>query len=118
MTLYPLLQLFNLLQLHGNIYIVVNKFYFQFNQYCSKYNNDIKFRIILPIKRISLSEKEYTQPIPSLSEKQFVVSKGPKGTVEQERLALALFWYREKLLQKIKAIWESVSFYLFYQVFV
>ncbi|CAB4432069.1 unnamed protein product [Rhizophagus irregularis] len=64
-------------------------------------------RIILPIKRISLSEKEYTQPIPSLSEKQFVVSKGPKGTVEQERLALALFWYREKLLQKIKAIWES-----------
>ncbi|CAG8555401.1 15541_t:CDS:10 [Funneliformis mosseae] len=64
-------------------------------------------RIILPIKRISLSEKEYTQPIPSLLEKQFVVSKGPKGSAEQERLSLALFWYREKLLQKIKATWES-----------
>ncbi|CAI2177789.1 1503_t:CDS:10 [Funneliformis geosporum] len=64
-------------------------------------------RIILPIKRISLSEKENTQPIPSLLEKQFVVSKGPKGTIEQERLSLALFWYREKLLQKIKATWES-----------
>ncbi|RIB16973.1 TRAPP II complex [Gigaspora rosea] len=55
-------------------------------------------RIILPIKKIALCEREYTQPIPS--SKQFVVSKGPKGSIEQEKLQLALFWYRENLLKK------------------
>nr|CAG8537919.1 7314_t:CDS:10 [Entrophospora candida]CAG8549502.1 2812_t:CDS:10 [Entrophospora candida] len=58
-------------------------------------------RIVIPIKKILLSEKEFTQQIPSLFEKQFVVSKGPKNSVEQEKLQLALFWYREKLLQKL-----------------
>ncbi|CAG8497600.1 1707_t:CDS:10 [Racocetra persica] len=58
-------------------------------------------------RKIALCEREYTQPIPS--SKQFVVSKGPKGTVEQEKLQLALFWYRENLLKKVKAIWESPS---------
>ncbi|CAJ0640760.1 11264_t:CDS:2, partial [Entrophospora sp. SA101] len=28
--------------------------------------------------------------------------------VEQEKLQLALFWYREKLLQKVKATWECL----------
>ncbi|CAG8475510.1 5769_t:CDS:2 [Acaulospora colombiana] len=58
-------------------------------------------------RRIFLSEAECTKPIPS--SKQFVVSKEPKGTVEQEHTQLALFWYRENLLKKIKAHWECVS---------
>ncbi|CAG8526638.1 6126_t:CDS:10 [Ambispora leptoticha] len=63
-------------------------------------------RIILPIKRISLTENEIMKPIPSLFDKQFVVSKEPKGTKEQERLILSLFWYREFLLKKLTATWE------------
>ncbi|CAG8520418.1 10913_t:CDS:10, partial [Ambispora gerdemannii] len=63
-------------------------------------------RIILPIKRITLTESEIMKPIPSLFDKQFVVSKEPKGTKEQERLLLSLFWYREFLLKKITATWE------------
>ncbi|CAG8433853.1 6996_t:CDS:2 [Diversispora eburnea] len=46
-------------------------------------------RILLPIKRMFLNEKEYTQPIPS--SKQFVVSKEPKISAEQEKLQLTLF---------------------------
>ncbi|KAG9285352.1 hypothetical protein G9A89_010827 [Geosiphon pyriformis] len=63
-------------------------------------------RIVLPIKRIALNESDATKPIPSLFDKQFVVSKGPKTTIEQERLHLALFWYRENLLKKLTTTWR------------
>ncbi|CAG8540594.1 1844_t:CDS:10 [Paraglomus occultum] len=69
-------------------------------------------RIVLPIQRISLTEGEVTKPIPSILDKQFVVSKAPKGTAEQERLQLALFWYRETLLKRLTTSWDCVSFVL------
>ncbi|CAG8455040.1 13226_t:CDS:10 [Acaulospora morrowiae] len=61
-------------------------------------------RILLPIRKIFLSEREYTEPIPS--SKQFVVSKEPRRSLEQENTQLALFWYRENLLKKVKAYWK------------
>jgi hypothetical protein len=47
------------------------------------------------------------QPIPSFEpSKQFVVSQGPKMAPEQERARSSMFWYREKLLDRIEATWQ------------
>lgn len=45
-----------------------------------------------------------TSPIPSLSDRQFVVAKD-KLSDEAERLQRELFWYREKLFEVVRARW-------------
>ncbi|CAO3613143.1 unnamed protein product [Cunninghamella blakesleeana] len=67
-------------------------------------------RLVLPVKRIFLGTDICSQPIPSLEpNKQFVVSQEPKMAPEQERARLQMFWYREKLLERIQATWKCQS---------
>ncbi|KAI7900256.1 TRAPP II complex [Cokeromyces recurvatus] len=64
-------------------------------------------RIVFPLKKLFLTSEERLQPIPSFEpNKQFVVSQAPKMTPEQEYAHLQMFWYKEKLLSRIKATWQ------------
>ncbi|KAI7903009.1 TRAPP II complex [Cokeromyces recurvatus] len=63
-------------------------------------------RIILPLKRFYLPFEICRQEIPSFEPyKQFVVTQG--HSLNEERLER--FWYREELLKRIKATWQSRS---------
>ena len=64
--------------------------------------------MLVRLDRISLSHEELDRPIPTLSERQFVVAK-VKRTKEAERLERELFWYREELLSRIELSWNEVS---------
>ncbi|WRT67660.1 uncharacterized protein IL334_004632 [Kwoniella shivajii] len=63
-------------------------------------------RMILPLPRKSISQSLLSRPIPSLSSKQYIVDKEKKSDdrLKKER---ELFWYREELLNSIKAIWTE-----------
>ncbi|KAI8063251.1 TRAPP II complex [Gongronella butleri] len=66
-------------------------------------------RVMLPVKRMFLSQEMCQQPIPSLEpNKQFVVSQS-MGHPEQERSRLQMFWYRETLLERLHAQWSCPS---------
>ena len=49
-------------------------------------------------------------PIPTLSGRQFVVSKA-KLTLKEEKHQKELFWYREELFKRVKGTWREVRFY-------
>ncbi|WVR06234.1 hypothetical protein IAU60_003264 [Kwoniella sp. DSM 27419] len=61
-------------------------------------------RMILPLSRLVIPQEVLSRPIPTLSERQYVVDKTKKSasTVQKER---ELFWYREKLLESISLAW-------------
>lgn len=62
--------------------------------------------MILPLKRLFLPPETCQQEIPSFDpNKQFVVSQGPKISEEQQAKRLQMFWYREELLNRMKATW-------------
>ncbi|KAG8925375.1 hypothetical protein FRC01_010290 [Tulasnella sp. 417] len=65
-------------------------------------------RIILPLKRLSLPAAVTEQPIPTLSNRQFVVSK-EKLSAAEEQIQRELFWYREHLFKSLKAHWREPS---------
>ena len=65
-------------------------------------------RLIIPIKRIVLDEDIVRKPIPTLSERQFVVTSSNLSTVE-EKAQRELFWYREELFKSVSARWHEVS---------
>ncbi|KAG2134424.1 TRAPP II complex [Suillus bovinus] len=65
-------------------------------------------RIMLPVKRFRLSDDQISQPIPTLSNRQFVVGKS-KLSIEEERAQRELFWYREELLKIISARWKETN---------
>lgn len=60
--------------------------------------------MLLPIKKIRLSEEHVSQPIPCLSSRQFVVGKGVLLPSELER-----FWYREEILRSVGLAWQEVD---------
>ncbi|KAF9929847.1 hypothetical protein FBU30_001160 [Linnemannia zychae] len=62
-------------------------------------------RIILPIRRMVLSTEQLATPIPTLSNKQFVVSRGSSLSSEEQAKERALFWFREELLKRVVARW-------------
>ncbi|KAF9576931.1 hypothetical protein EC968_000056 [Mortierella alpina] len=64
-------------------------------------------RIILPVRRMVLSTEQLSQPIPTLSNKQFVVARGAAAALSSEEQATerALFWFREELLKRVVARW-------------
>ncbi|KAI9149447.1 Transport protein particle subunit trs120 [Paramyrothecium foliicola] len=66
-------------------------------------------RIILPIKRIYLEDPHASIPslLPS-QKRQFVVSTS-KISPDMERRNREAFWYREKLLEQVKATWRTTS---------
>ncbi|KAI9236199.1 MAG: TRAPP II complex [Podila humilis] len=62
-------------------------------------------RIILPVRRMVLTTEQLSQPIPTLSNKQFVVARGAALTPEELALERSLFWFREELLKRVVARW-------------
>jgi hypothetical protein len=66
-------------------------------------------RLILPLKRFRLSEEQLEKPIPTLSDRQFVVDKTGMSSSEA-RLQRELFWYREDLFKCVRARWQEVCF--------
>jgi len=65
-------------------------------------------RIILPVKRIFLSNPYAPIPSISASQRQFVVSS-TKVSLEQERQSREAFWYREELLKRLQGVWEELG---------
>lgn len=65
-------------------------------------------RFILPIKKFRLTEEQLEEPIPTLSDRQFVVDKSGLSLAEA-RLQRELFWYREELFKAITGQWQEVS---------
>ncbi|TFY82625.1 hypothetical protein EWM64_g1393 [Hericium alpestre] len=65
-------------------------------------------RIVLPLKKILLSEEVTSKPIPTLSDRQFVVTKSSLTTAE-EKAQRELFWYREELFKCIKGTWREAG---------
>ncbi|CCM02371.1 uncharacterized protein FIBRA_04466 [Fibroporia radiculosa] len=63
-------------------------------------------RLILPIKKILLSEEHVSRPIPTLSDRQFVVAKSALTSAE-EKAQRELFWYREELFKVITGRWKE-----------
>lgn len=63
-------------------------------------------RLIVPIPRKSIPQDTLSQPIPSFSERQYVVDKEKKSA---SRIALEreLFWYREALLDMLDLTWTE-----------
>jgi hypothetical protein len=68
----------------------------------------VSFRIVLPIPRVLLPASKSTSPIPTLTERQFVVSKLAASKAEED-LTRTLFWYREELLRLVTATWKEVG---------
>ncbi|THH33843.1 hypothetical protein EUX98_g252 [Antrodiella citrinella] len=65
-------------------------------------------RVVLPIKKFRLSEDHVSRPIPTLSDRQFVVTKSNLSSAE-ERLQRELFWYREELFKYIRCTWKETG---------
>ncbi|TFK29959.1 hypothetical protein FA15DRAFT_677283 [Coprinopsis marcescibilis] len=65
-------------------------------------------RIVLPIKKIVLPDNVINQPVPTLSDRQFVVTKSDLTDSEQ-KLQRELFWYREELLKTVKGYWQETG---------
>ncbi|KAJ7632643.1 transport protein Trs120 or TRAPPC9 TRAPP II complex subunit-domain-containing protein [Roridomyces roridus] len=65
-------------------------------------------RMIIPIKKFILSESHISQPIPTLSDRQFVVTKS-KLSAAQERAQRELFWYREELFKNLRGRWREAG---------
>lgn len=66
------------------------------------------FRLVIPIKKIILDQGTVTSPIPTLSDKQFVVVTSNLSEAE-ERAQRELFWYREELFKCVSAHWREAS---------
>ncbi|KAF8844938.1 hypothetical protein BDN67DRAFT_942470 [Paxillus ammoniavirescens] len=65
-------------------------------------------RIIVPVKRFRLSEDVISRPIPSLSDRQFIVAKSSMS-VGEEKTQRELFWYREELLKIVQGRWKEAN---------
>lgn len=64
--------------------------------------------MLIPVDRIHLSRHSLSQPIPSISERQFVVSKTQRSAADERRVR-ELFWFREELLRRLRAGWNEVG---------
>lgn len=64
--------------------------------------------MLLPIRKFLLDEDHTSRPIPTLSDRQFVVDK--TGLTGSEVVAQReLFWYREELFKCVKGRWKEVG---------
>ncbi|KID91986.1 hypercellular protein HypA [Metarhizium guizhouense ARSEF 977] len=66
-------------------------------------------RVVIPMKRVYLEDPH--ESVPSLNpsrNRQFVVSTS-KISPDMERANREAFWYREKLLENLKATWQTTS---------
>ncbi|TFY64017.1 hypothetical protein EVJ58_g2901 [Rhodofomes roseus] len=65
-------------------------------------------RIVLPIRKILLTEEQTSKPIPTLSDRQFVVVKSNLSSAE-EKAQRELFWYREELFKTVQGRWRETG---------
>ncbi|KAA1471141.1 hypothetical protein DENSPDRAFT_775745 [Dentipellis sp. KUC8613] len=65
-------------------------------------------RIVIPLKKFLLPEDVTTQPIPTLSDRQFIVTKSALTSAE-EKAQRELFWYREELFKCIRGRWREAG---------
>ncbi|KAF8636691.1 hypothetical protein AX17_003496 [Amanita inopinata Kibby_2008] len=63
-------------------------------------------RLVIPLKKFLVSSHQTSTPIPTLSDRQFVVAKSNLSTSE-EQLQREFFWYREELFKIVKARWRE-----------
>ncbi|CAO1627315.1 unnamed protein product [Sympodiomycopsis kandeliae] len=61
----------------------------------------------LPISKFDLPLELLNSPIPSLSSRQFIVSK-MKTSPEEEALIRRRFWYRQSLLSRLSGTWTDL----------
>jgi trafficking protein particle complex subunit 9 len=71
--------------------------------------------MVIPVKKFLLPEDVISKPIPTLSERQFVLTKS-NLTSEEERTQRVLFWYREELFKSIRGQWREVSLLYYFCV--
>lgn len=72
---------------------------------CSTFRSHLHFRLIVPVRRFLLPESESSLPIPSLTNRQFVLTEQVAGDLIQREL----FWYREHLFKHVRLGWKEVS---------
>ncbi|TIC27042.1 hypothetical protein E3Q11_02760 [Wallemia mellicola] len=66
-------------------------------------------RLVLPMKRTKLTEEIATAGIPSICERQFIISQASL-TPQKERVMRELFWYSQEIYKKVRLYWrEPVS---------
>ncbi|KAF8201813.1 transport protein particle complex subunit, partial [Pholiota molesta] len=65
-------------------------------------------RLVIPIKKILLSEEALAVPIPTLSDRQFVVAQSSLSQSDQ-RTQRELFWYREELFKTVIGRWHETG---------
>jgi len=65
-------------------------------------------RLVIPIRKIVLDEENLSRPIPTLSDRQFVVAHSSLSHQEQ-RAQRELFWYREELFKCIRGVWHETA---------
>ena len=63
---------------------------------------------MIPLPRCLIQPADLDRPIPTLSERQYVVQKAKRTPAEEKRYREA-FWYREQLLLALNATWVEVS---------
>ncbi|EJD06035.1 Trs120-domain-containing protein [Fomitiporia mediterranea MF3/22] len=64
------------------------------------------YRLLLPIERFSLLASACDKPIPSLMNRQFVVSGLAS---DEDKAQRELFWHREELLKRVHASWKEAA---------
>lgn len=65
-------------------------------------------RLAIPLNKIVLSEEQLSRPIPTLSDRQFVVTKTSLSEAEA-RTQRELFWYREELFKSVCGHWQETG---------
>ncbi|PPR08068.1 hypothetical protein CVT24_010529 [Panaeolus cyanescens] len=65
-------------------------------------------RLVIPIKKMLLDADTLLKPIPTLSDRQFVVAQTSLSHPEQKRQR-ELFWYREELLKCVQCDWHETG---------
>ncbi|KAG6850996.1 hypothetical protein H0H93_004483 [Arthromyces matolae] len=65
-------------------------------------------RLVLPIRKFILAEDKLSQPIPTLSDRQFVVHKS-KLSDQEARSQREFFWYREELFNIVHGKWRETG---------
>ncbi|KAG5727958.1 Transport protein particle subunit [Termitomyces sp. T112] len=65
-------------------------------------------RLVIPIRKFILSEEELLRPIPTLSDRQFVVQKSKLSDLEAKSQR-EFFWYREALFRIVQGRWRETG---------
>lgn len=65
-------------------------------------------RLLIPFPRLSIPSSKLQDPIPSLSERQYIVDKRKQSEDTIQRTK-ELFWYREEMLKSLSASWREVG---------